>query len=108
MEFNKALSRASETTYMLNKQLKILLKQHSISVTKLSKDTSINAKTLYNYLDGRTPRNLKHVRQLCEYFKVSADFLLFGIEETASLKTTNVDDLVQLGRFDVYLKRIEK
>lgn len=111
MELNQERRLQTEVIYMFDKQLKILIKQQSISVIRLSKATGINAKTLYNYLDGRNPRDLKHVKTLCNYFEVTSDFLLFGSDTINSLKSkssTSLEELVQFGRYDVYLKKVER
>lgn len=109
MDLNTEPKFRTETSYMFDKQLKILLKQQSISVIKLSKATGINAKTLYNYLDGRTPRDLKHVRTLCIYFGVTSDFILFGVldtnKNTDKKEFKDYSDEINAGVFEVILRK---
>jgi transcriptional regulator with XRE-family HTH domain len=90
---------------MISKQLKYLLSVHSISVVKLSKETGLNAKTIYNYLDGRSPRNFSHIKMLCDYFKVSSDYLLFG-QNSLHIQKEKIG--FPLGNFKVFLQPIDK
>ena len=92
----------TEVLYMtMAKQLKILLRRDDITVARLSRKIGVSSKTLYHYLEGRNPRNLSHVKKICEHFKVSSDYLLFGVE---MIQVTN-ESLVPFGLYDVYLKK---
>ena len=107
-ELNQDKSLVTETYYMLAKQLKILLKRDSITVINLAKATGLNTKTLYNYLDGRSPRNLDHIRILCAHFKVSSDELLFGIKSTVEKEFKDYEEEINAGKFEVILRRLRK
>ena len=85
------------------KQLKSLLKEREISVGVLAKKTGISSKTLYHYLEGRTPRNMEHVKAICTHFGVSADYLLFGYELTSRERS----DIFLFGRYEVFMRRID-
>ncbi len=85
----------------LGKQLKALLQRDGMTVPQLSRKTGISAKSIYHYLDGRTPRNLEHLLKLCECFNVSSDYLLFG-----KLTQFNPgEELIPFGVYDVFLKK---
>lgn len=83
------------------KQLKSLLRRDGITVSHLSRKTGIPAKTIYHYLEGRTPRKLEHVKVICESFQVTSDYLLFGVQPIGSDK----QEFVAIGTYDVYLKK---
>ena len=110
MEFDNNEAENIQNKLMFSKQLKLLIKQNDTSVVKVAKATKLNVKTLYNYLDGRSPRDLKHVKILCEHFKVSADFLLFGLNtgRSPSAEPLKSDELINFGNFDVFLRKVNK
>lgn len=83
-------------------QLRILMNRDNVSAAKLAERTGISVKTIYHYLEGRSPRNLGHIRKICECFGVSSDYLLFGLEA----KVLN-QDIIPFGHYDVFLKRRE-
>lgn len=85
----------------LAKQLKALLKRDGITVAQLAKKTGISAKSIYHYLEGRMPRNLEHIRKICEAFNVSSDYLLFGVQS----KVAPGEELIPFGLYDVFLKK---
>lgn len=86
------------------KQLKMLIRREGVSIAQLSRRTGISPKSLYNYLDGRMPRKLDHIKKICDEFQVSSDFLLFGIESSCM----HGEDFLSLGHYDVYLKKSSK
>lgn len=86
---------------VLAQQLKVLMKKKRMTVSQLSSATGVPAKTLYHYLEGRTPRNLDHVRKVCEVLKVSADYLLFGAE----IAKVELEEVIAFGTYDVFLKK---
>lgn len=86
-----------------SQHLKAILKRDDLTVPQLAKKTGIPAKTIYHYLDGRTPRNLNHVRLICDALKVSSDYLLFGVESMPPLK----EEIIPFGTFDVFLRKKE-
>ena len=53
-----------------------LLQKNEISQAKLSKDTGIPEGTISRWKDGIQFPSYKYINILCDYFKVSADYLL--------------------------------
>lgn len=53
-----------------------LLQKNEISQAKLSKDTGIPEGTISRWKDGIQVPSYKYINILCDYFKVSADYLL--------------------------------
>jgi transcriptional regulator with XRE-family HTH domain len=94
----------------IGKQIKKLCKENDITVSQLSRATKIPLPTLNHIVNGRPPRKLEHIKQLCTFFKCSSDFLLFDSEaiQTAKGKSdTSFEELVQFGRYDVFLRKVE-
>lgn len=90
---------------ILDKQLRALLQKNDITVAQLARATKISAKTLYQWLNGQNPRDLKQVRKVSDYFKVSIDFLAFGVEPTNKKDITDFKDEINAGVFEVVLRR---
>ena len=77
---NQNLFKADSLVVMtLNKQLKNLLKDKDVTIAQLARATTISAKTLYQWLNGQSPKNLLQVRKVADYFEVTIDYLAFGI-----------------------------
>lgn len=89
----------------LKVQLKNLISEREITVAKLAKATGISRKTIYHYLAGRSPRNLLHIKLICNYFKISADYLLFGQESKGFEK---YQDEIAAGVYEVILRPVKK
>ena len=90
-------------------QLKSLIKSKSISVTGLSKQTGIPAKTLYSWLQNQSPRNLNQLKSVADYFGVKLEFLLFN--ELPIKELNNFEDYteeINAGTFEVILRKIKK
>ena len=69
-----------------------LLQKNEISQAKLSKDTGIPEGTISRWKDGMQVPSYKYINILCDYFKVSADYIL-GREEKKYLPN-NIDQSV--------------
>lgn len=53
-----------------------LLQTKQISAYKLAKDTNISETLISNWKSGRQLPNYESINLLCDYFEVSADYLL--------------------------------
>lgn len=89
----------------LNKQLKILLQNKDITVAQLARATKISAKTLYQWLNGQSPKNLIQVRKVADYFEVTIDFLAFGIVAKNKTELTDFQNEINVGIFEVVLRK---
>lgn len=90
----------------LHMQLKNLLKKNDITVAQLSRATSVSNKTIYGWLDGLPPRNIKALKKVADHLDVSLDFLLF--DDYKHNKEINLDDLketLSIGHFEVILRK---
>ena len=63
-----------------------LLNSRGITIYKFCKDTGISESTIYTWRKKRTTCSAKIQRVVCEYFGVSADFLMTGEEKTQDTK----------------------
>lgn len=95
-------------TMTLNKQLKTLLHNKDVTVAQLSRATKISAKTLYQWLNGQSPKNLVQVRKVADYFEVTIDYLAFGILERSKSEIADFRNEINVGHFEVILKKIRK
>lgn len=89
---------------VLSKQLKTLLTLHRTTVSQLALSTGISSKTIYHYLEGRSPRNLLHILKICDHFKVSSDYLLFGRGQSPEKDLNATRNMIQAGQFEVFLR----
>lgn len=53
-----------------------LLQERNISAYKLSKDTGLSEALISNWKSGRQLPKYDSIKMLCDYFNVSADYLL--------------------------------
>lgn len=90
---------------ILDKQLKALLQKHDVTVAQLARATKISAKTIYQWLNGQNPRDLKQVRKVADHFNVSIDFLAFGIDLKNKTEITDYREEINAGVFEVVLRR---
>lgn len=88
--------------------LKELCNQSGIPISTISKRTGVPQQTIHNWLTGIEPKNISQVKKVADFFKVSVDYLCFGI------KTKKVDDItdfkeeINAGVFEVVLRRIRR
>lgn len=68
------------------KTLNQLMKQKNISQREIARDTKIPLSTLNGYTAGLEPRELDKLKTIADYFKVSIDFLVNGIDQKQNLQ----------------------
>lgn len=66
--------------YTFGERLKDLRQSHSVLQKDLAEAMAITPRALKYYEDNEREPNLKSIRFLCQYFNVSADYLL-GLSE---------------------------
>jgi transcriptional regulator with XRE-family HTH domain len=94
--------RPKEWSMQLAKRLRELIRQHDLTVAKLSKRTSIPVNTLHNWLSGQPPRNIAQVKSVADFLNVSVDFLVFGKE--LNLEPQAIPELLKSGQFEIVLR----
>ena len=95
---------------MLQTRLKAFLKDEDMTVAQLSRATKIPPQTLNNWLSGHEPRKLNQVKIVADYFEVTMDQLLYGIDSHSHKKSDIEDfsDEINAGIFEVVLRRVKK
>lgn len=58
-----------------------LLEAHGITIYKFCKDTGVSESTVYTWKKKKTQCSAKLQKIVCEYFGVSADYLMTGKEK---------------------------
>lgn len=98
---------------VLRHQLKELLKQRGLTSAALAKLAAVPKTTVSDYLAGREPRKMEHIKKLAEALDVTVDNLLFGTPIAAKEPTTvELEDLIGSGwlsgQFEIRLRRINR
>lgn len=89
----------------LKTNLKRLLDTHHLNVLKLSKLTGVPKSTLSDWLSGNSPKNINQLKAVADYFNITIDVLVFGINSSTSKPSSF--ELIPFGKFDVYLKKTD-
>lgn len=90
-------------------QLKKLIQQQGTSITHLSKVTKVPQQTIHNWVAGSKPRDIDQVKKIAEHFKVSLDFLVYGIvSENPDTPFDTLKDEINAGVFEVILRKVKK
>lgn len=63
-----------------------LLEARGITIYKFCKDTGVSESTVYTWKKKRTQCSAKLQKIVCEYFEISADYLMTGIEKEGGEK----------------------
>ncbi len=58
-----------------------LLESYGITIYKFCKDTGVSESTVYTWKKKKTRCSAKLQKIVCEYFKISADYLMTGEEK---------------------------
>ncbi|MEK6774100.1 MAG: helix-turn-helix transcriptional regulator [Bdellovibrionota bacterium] len=87
----------------LKDNLRIQLKQKGMTATALAKKSRVPLQTLNNWLAGSKPRDFEQVKAVADIFGISLDSLVFGAEAKGT-----IEELIQFGTYDVYLKKAKK
>jgi transcriptional regulator with XRE-family HTH domain len=92
----------------LKNNLRQLIKANNLNALKLSKATAVPRSTISDWLNGVEPKGLQQLKNVALYFKVSVDKLCFGeLNDKSNIEPTEQSELIDFGKFDVYLKRVK-
>ena len=83
----------------LAKILKELCDERGITISTLSKRSTVPQQTLHNWLSGVEPKNLTQVKKVADFFEVSLDYLCFGKEAKKPDDITSYRDEINAGVF---------
>ncbi len=67
-------------------RLEKLIKENKITKYRVAKDLKCSKQSVINWCEGISEPKISYIRQLAEYFDVSADYLL-GLEDETGGKT---------------------
>lgn len=96
-------------TIKLKITLKSLLQREALTAAQLSRKLKVPPQTINNWLSGQAPRNLEQIKKVCDFFKVSSDYLLFGLtEEKQAQPLDDYLEEINAGTFEVVLRRVKK
>lgn len=99
----------SEDTLMeLSTNLKRLINEQGMTVSSLSRKTSVSQQTLHNWLSGAEPRSLGQIKRVARFFEVTVDLLCFGESEPLRSPIEEYDNEIKAGLYEVVLRRVNK
>jgi transcriptional regulator with XRE-family HTH domain len=86
--------------------LKKLLHEQDMTAAQLARACKIPPQTINNWLSGQEPRSLDQIKAVADHFKVTVDFLVYGIQEKKKEVIEEFKDEINAGTFEVVLRRI--
>ncbi|MBX2995386.1 MAG: helix-turn-helix transcriptional regulator [Bdellovibrionaceae bacterium] len=91
-------------------RIEMLCEQKEITPNELARRISIPRTSVHEWVgaSGRVPRNLEHLKKLCDFFDVSASFLLWGEDEkTPTLESFISKTEIHTGLYEITLKKVD-
>lgn len=90
-------------------RLEKLCEQKEITPNELARRIGLPRSSVHDWTgaSARLPRDPLHLKKLCEFFKVSPSFLLWGEEETApTIEALISKTEIHTGLYEVILKKV--
>ena len=87
--------------------LKNLLKQKNLSITTLSRLSSVPTQTIHNWLTGVDPRSIIQIKAVANVLGVDLDYLCFG-GISPELNKDKIYDELTVGVYEVVLRKPQK
>jgi len=84
------------------------LYEHDISSAQLARACKIPPQTINNWLSGQEPRSLIQIRKVADYFQITVDYLVYGIESKSKDDIQDYQDEINAGVYEVVLRRIRR
>lgn len=91
-------------------RLETLCKEYGITPSELARRISLSRKSVFEWVgkSGRMPRDPQHLKKLCDFFKVSPAWLLWGEEE----KVSTIESLISKtelhsGLYEISIKKVD-
>lgn len=92
---------------ILSKTLRALIRRNGLTITSLAKDIGVSAKTVNEWLAGRSPRDMNAVKRCAERLGVSLHYLLFGENENADfLQDVLKKTVLHTGLYEITVKKV--
>lgn len=95
----------------MGKKLKEMRKKNKITQAKMAEKLNVSVETIQNYEKGRTALPHGCIIQLCQEFRVSADYFFFGCENPLPQKYNeeeeDIDELLKnkIFQHDIFEKK---
>lgn len=64
-----------------------LLQKHGVTAYKVSKETGVTQSTLSDWKRGRSTPKTDNMKKIADYFGVSVDYLMTGVEDASKTET---------------------
>jgi transcriptional regulator with XRE-family HTH domain len=91
----------------LDKTLKKLIRQRGTTTSALAKEIDVPAKTISDWLSGRSPRDLDGVKRCAEALGVSVHYLLYGEEDQRNILDQILEKTeVHTGMYEVTIRKV--
>ena len=91
--------------------IQFLMASNDVSMTDLSKATSVPLSTLHGWTQGVEPKKIEQVKNVADFFGVTLDFIFYGIE-SEEIETENnfkkYDEDIMAGVYEVILRPVKK
>lgn len=96
----------------LKSQLRAYLQRLGISPAELARRSGVARQVLSDWLAGKAPRNLEHVKKVSDVLGTSVDHLCFGNGiESSERESIDLEDIIGdrwiSGLFEVRLRRVK-
>ena len=95
----------------LARNLKKLLQDNKMTASALSRESGVPVTTLSNWIAGQSPKNIQQVYQVCQYFGLSIEELIFNVKPIFKGTAEPLQDLnseIHAGVYEVVLRKPSK
>lgn len=98
----------------LGKILGETIEKRGYTQSRLAREAGVNPKSLSDWIDDRTPRDLDAVRRVARVLGVSVSFLLFGEDDSVRDEAANahgegtIHAFDPSGTFEITIRRVQR
>jgi len=95
----------------LARNLKRLLQENQMTASALSREAGVPTTTLSNWIAGQSPKNIKQVYKVCQYFGLTMEELIFDAKPQSKKDPNLLRDLnseIHAGIYEVVLRKPSK
>lgn len=91
----------------MNKLLQTLFDESRFTLREISKRTGVSVSTLTDWQSGRSPRDLKKVRNVAHFFGLTLHELLFGEPDPLEGDVSKdwIIQKIEKGEFEIIVRR---
>ena len=84
--------------------LKKLIQTKGLTITNLSKASSVPTQTIHNWIAGAEPRSITQLKAVADILEVDLDYLCFGETSVPKNENTLIEE-INAGIFEVILRK---